>query len=329
MSENNIPPNIKRKKVGIVGTGLVGSTAAYAMVLRGVGREIVLVDIDRKRAQAEAADLLHAVPFGTAHLVTAGSYADLEGAQVVVVTAGAAQKPGESRLDLLDKNAGIIKQIVPQILEYAPDAVLLVTTNPVDVITHLTAEYAGELGVPSTRVMGSGTTLDTARFRALLGQYLDVDFRHIHGYVLGEHGDSELLTWSLVSISGIPLAEYCIECERQVDRQVRDRIQHEVRDAAYEIIEGKGATYYGIGSALAKIVESILDDQRSILTVCTPVEEICGVRDVTVALPNHLGSEGIIKTLIPPLSPEEETQLAGSARLIKDEVESYRERASR
>ncbi len=313
-----------RKKIGIVGTGFVGSTAAYAMVLQGVGREIVLVDIDKQRAKAEAADILHAVPFGTAHLVTAGDYKDLVGAQVVIITAGSAQKPGESRLDLLERNAAIMKDIVHRVLEVAPETILLITTNPVDVITHLAAEYAAELGMPKTRVMGSGTTLDTARFRALLGQYLEVDFRHIHGYVLGEHGDSEMLTWSLVSISGIPLDQYCEQCQIKVDQEVKNRIVHEVRDAAYEIIDGKGATYYGIGGALARIVETILSDHRSILTVCTPVEEICGVKEVTIALPNHLGAEGIIKTLIPPLSPKEQDLLAASASLIKDEIETYK-----
>jgi L-lactate dehydrogenase len=158
-----------------------------------------------------------------------------------------------------------------------------------------------------------------------LGQYLEVDFRHIHGYVLGEHGDSEMLTWSLVSISGIPLDQYCEQCQKKVDPEVKDRIMHEVRDAAYEIIDGKGATYYGIGGALARIVETILSDHRSILTVCTPVEEICGIKDVTIALPNHLGAEGIIKTLIPPLSQSEQKLLAASARLIKDEIETYKQ----
>lgn len=323
--EPNTAGTFRRKKVGIIGTGLVGSTAAYAMVLRGVGREIVLIDIDPKRAAAEAADLLHAVPFGTAHLVTAGTYQDLAGAQVVVITAGSAQKPGETRLDLLERNAAVINDIVKNVLRFAPEAILLVTTNPVDIITHLAAEYAAAFDVPSSRVIGSGTTLDTARFRALLGGYLEVDFRHIHGYVLGEHGDSEVLTWSLVSISGIPLADYCSQCDKKVDAEIRDRIQDEVRKAAYEIIEGKGATYYGIGSALARIVESILEDQRSILTVCTPVKDIFGVEKVTLALPNHLGSTGVIKTLRPPLSAEEERLLADSAQVIKNELESFHE----
>lgn len=308
-------------KVGIVGAGLVGSTASYAMVMRGVGREIVLVDLNADRAQAEADDILHAVPFSHPLHVHAGGYADLSGCRVVVVTAGVSQKPGESRLALLGRNAEVFRQVIPQILAKAPEAILLVATNPVDIMTHLAARFAGEQGVPSSRVIGSGTTLDTARFRALLGRRLGVDPQHIHAYVLGEHGDSEVLTWSLVSVGGIPLEEYCKLQGLDVCAEDREEIDDQVRKAAEQIIQGKGATYYGVGSAIARIVEVILRDLRSILTVCTPVEEVAGVRNVTVSLPHLVGGQGILNTLQPAINQEENAALQKSARLIRDWID--------
>lgn len=306
-------------KVGIVGAGAVGATAAYAMVMRGLGREIVLVDIDKKRARAEAADIQHAAPFAHPINVRAGEYQDLSGCRIVIITAGVAQRPGETRLELLERNASIFRQIVPEVLSHAPDTILLITTNPVDVMTHYTANIAAEFGVPSSKVIGSGTTLDTARFRALLGQHLGVDPPHVHAYVIGEHGDSEVLTWSLVSVGSVPLEEFCRQWDICFDQDVRDDISHRVRDAAYEIIEGKGATFYGIGSALARIVEVILRNQRSLLTVCTPVADIAGIKDVTVSLPHLVGGEGILDTILLPLSlsKEEEETLRNSARIIK------------
>lgn len=307
-------------KVGIVGSGLVGSTAAYAMVMRGVGREIVLVDLNRERAQAEADDILHAVPFANPLHVHAGDYQDLAGCRVVVITAGVNQRPGETRLELLGRNAKIFQHIVPQILTHAPDAVLVVATNPVDIMTHLTARYAKEFGVPSSRVIGSGTMLDTARFRTLLGRSLGVDSQHVHAYVLGEHGDSEVLTWSLVSIGGIPLGDYCDMMNLNVCEEDRDEIDRRVRKAAYQIIEGKGATYYGVGSAIARLTEVILRDLRSILTVCTPTEEISGVKDVTVSLPHMVGGQGVLNTLHPQMSSDEFQMLQKSAQLIRDAI---------
>ncbi len=276
-------------KIGIVGSGAVGATAAYAtaayaMVMNGVGREIILVDKNMARAQAEADDILHAVPFAHPLHIRAGAYADLAGSVVVILTAGVNQQPGETRLQLLSRNAAVFREIVPQVLENAPNALLVVATNPVDVMTHLTAHFAAEHGVSSSRVIGSGTTLDTARFRALLGQHLGIDSQHVHGYVVGEHGDSEVLTWSLITIGGMPLLEFCYQQHITLDDEVRQQIDEGVRRAAYRIISGKGATYYGIGSALAHIVDVILHDQRAVLTVCTPVDEIAGVEKVTVAL---------------------------------------------
>ena len=309
-------------KIGIVGTGMVGSTAAYALVLRGVGREIVLVDINQKRAQAEADDIFHAVPFAHSLEVRAGGYGDLSGSRVVILTAGVSMVPGESRLQLLERNAAIFADVVPQVLQYAPDAVLLVATNPVDIMTHLAARYAGEHSVPPNRVIGSGTTLDTARFRVLLGRHLAVDPQHIHGYVVGEHGDSEVLTWSLVTVGGMPLAEFCRQHGVLLDEAARREIDHRVRDAAYAIVDGKGSTYYGIGAALARISDAILKDQRAILTVCTPVADICGVCDVTISLPHLLGADGAVASFPLPLSSEEEAQLQASAQVVCDAIEA-------
>jgi L-lactate dehydrogenase len=309
-------------KIGIIGSGLVGSTAAYAMVMRNVGREIVLVDRNQARAQAEADDIFHAVPFANPIEVTAGDYPDLQDCRVVVITAGVSQRPEESRLELLGRNAHVFEQVVPQVLAYAPEAVLLVATNPVDVMTHLAARYATQSGVPSHRVIGTGTSLDSARFRALLGRKLGVDAHHIHAYVLGEHGDSEVLAWSIVSVGGIPLEDFCRQQNASICDDDRSEIDEQVRRAAYHIISGKGSTYYGVGSAIARIVEAVLRDQRAILTVCTPVGNVAGVADVTVSLPHIVGGPGIVDSLHPLLNPEETVALQASARLIREAIDS-------
>lgn len=308
-------------KTGIVGSGFVGATAAYALVMRGVGRRLVLVDQNRARAEAEADDILHAVPFANPLEISAGDYSDLAGCRVVVVSAGVGQKPGETRLQLLERNAQVFKQVIPGILQHAPQAILLIATNPVDVMTHLAARYAAEFGVPSTRVIGSGTTLDTARFRALIGRKLSVDSQHIHAYVLGEHGDSEVLAWSQVTVGGIPLQEFCTGREISICEDDYAAIDERVRRAAYRIIDGKGATYYGIGSAVARIVEVILQDERSLLTVCTPMPDVAGVKDVTVSLPNLVGGDGIIQTFFPKLNEAETSALRSSAQVVRSVID--------
>jgi L-lactate dehydrogenase len=244
---------------------------------------------------------------------------------VVIITAGVGQKPGETRLQLLGRNAAIFQSVVPEVLKYAPDAVLVVASNPVDIMTHLTARFAAEYGVPSTRVVGSGTTLDTARFRALLSNHLGVAANNVHGYVLGEHGDSEVLAWSLVTVGVIPLADYCGNQHIQLTDTIRQTIDQKVRRAAYSIIEGKGATYYGVGSALARIVNAILDDQRAVLTVCSPRSQVVDVPDVTLALPHIVGAEGIRGTLTLPLNKAEESGLKASAMIIKTAIDEIEE----
>lgn len=307
-------------KTGIVGSGFVGATAGYALVMRGVGRRVVLVDQNKPRAEAEADDILHAVPFAHPLEITAGDYPALVDSKVVIVSAGVGQKPGETRLELLGRNAKVFQQVIPDILQHAPKAILLIATNPVDVMTHIAAHYAREFGVPSSRVVGSGTTLDTARLRTLLGRRLNVDPHHIHAYVLGEHGDSELLPWSLVTVGGIPLEEFCTDREISICPDDYAEIEDKVRRAAYRIIEGKGATYYGVGSAIARIVEVILQDERSILTLCTPMEEVAGIKDVTVSLPNLVGGEGIIQTFFPKLNEAEMEALRASAQVVRSVI---------
>ncbi len=315
-------------KTGIVGAGMVGATAAYALVMRGVGRDIVLVDKSSQRALAEADDILHAVPFAHPMNVKWGDYADLAGCRVVIVAAGVAQRPGETRLHLLSRNAAVFREVIPSILRYAPDAVLVIASNPVDVMTHLAAEYAAELGVGPGRVFGSGTTLDTARFKSLLGQHLGVDPGYVHAYVLGEHGDSEVLAWSNVRVGGASMDDYCFGQGLQVEEDTRRAIDEGVRRAAYRIIEGKGATYYGIGSALARITEVVLNDERAFLTVCCPTDEVAGVRNVTLALPRLVGGGGVLATIPLSLSAREQAALASSAQIVRsaiDELEAAAE----
>jgi L-lactate dehydrogenase len=301
---------------------MVGSTSAYALLMRGVGREIVLVDLNRKRAEAEANDLYHAVPFAHPLTVRAGEYADLEGARVVIIAGGVAQKPGETRLQLLQRNSAVFRQIVPSVLRVAPDAILLVVTNPVDIMTHITAEIAREFGVPHTRIIGSGTTLDTARFRTLLARHFGVDPHHVHAYVVGEHGDSEVLVWSQASIAGLTLDEFGDVCGKRLTETDREQIDQNVRRAAYQIIEGKGSTYYGIGSAVARIVDVLLHDQRAILSICCRVQRIPDCEEVTLALPHLVGGTGALATIPLPLDPNERKALARSAAVLREAVAS-------
>ena len=312
-------------KVGIVGSGYVGATAGYALVMQGVGREVVLVDNNADRAEAEADDIRHAVPFAHPLEIRAGDYDALTDCSVVLICAGVGQKPGETRLQLLRRNAQVFHDVVPAVLASAPDAVLVVATNPVDVMTHLAARYAADCDVPDGRVLGSGTTLDTARFRSLLGLHCGVDPQHIHAHVIGEHGDSEVLTWSLVTVSGMPLESFVKLRAIDLSEPVRQQIDQQVRGAAYSIISGKGATYYGIGSALARIVNVIVHGQRAVMTVCVPTPEIGDVSNVTLSLPRLVGGTGVLQTFPLPLSEEENIRLVESARVIRralDELET-------
>jgi L-lactate dehydrogenase len=308
-------------KIGVVGCGMVGSTCAYALVMSGVGREIVLVDVNEARAEAEANDIYHAVPFAHPLTVSAGSYADLAGAQVVIIAGGVAQKPGETRLELLQRNAEVFQQIIPSTLTHAPDAVLLVVTNPVDIMTHIAAHFAAEFGVARSRVIGSGTTLDTARFRTLLGRHFGVDPHHVHAYVIGEHGDSEVLVWSQATIAGLSLSEFAKVQGTALTQAQCLQIDENVRRAAYQIIVGKGATYYGIGSAVARIVDVLLHDQRAILTICARIVGVPEWEGLTMAMPHMVGGEGALGTIPLRVNPREHEQLRHSAGILREAIE--------
>jgi L-lactate dehydrogenase len=312
-------------KVGIVGSGFVGATAAYALVLRGVGREVVLVDRNTARAEAEADDIRHAVPFAHALEIRAGGYGDLAGSQVVLLCAGVGQKPGESRRQLLGRNAAVFREVVPQVIANAPNAVLVVATNPVDVMTHLSSRYAAKCGVPAGRVLGSGTMLDTARFRSLLASRCGVDAHHVHAYVIGEHGDSEVLTWSLVTVGGMPLDAFARLRRIDYSAPVRADMDTKIRRAAYSIIDGKGATYYGIGAALARLTATILNDRRSVLTVCCPAADVAGLGDVTLSVPRLVGGRGVLETFPLPLDPDESAGLRSSAAVVRKALDELGE----
>ena len=308
-------------KVGIVGAGAVGSTAAYAMVLQGAATEIVLVDLDSKLAVAQAQDILHATPFAHSPRVRAGGYDDLEDAGVVVLAAGAAQRPGDTRLDLLSRNAAVFARIIPAVLAVAPRAILLVASNPVDVMTDVAARLSG---LPWGRVLGSGTILDSARFRALLAEHLGLSPKSVHAYVLGEHGDSEVLWWSGATAGGIAIDRVADQAGRPLDAEARAQIDEAVRRAAYRIIDGKGATWFGIGAGLSRIVRAIRDDERALLSVSAPTAAVAGVAGVTLSLPRGVGAAGLLDTLDPDLTPAESEALARSAAVLAEAAESLR-----
>jgi L-lactate dehydrogenase len=313
-------------KVGIIGSGMVGATSAFAIMMRKAASDIVLIDASEKRAIAEAQDILHAVPFVAATDVYAGSYDDLSDAKIVIIAAGANQKPGETRLMLMEKNAAIMKDIISKTVAVNPDVIFLIATNPVDILTHICTSIAIELGVPSTKVIGTGTALDTARFRALLGAHTGVDPHHVHAYVLGEHGDSEVLTWSNIGIGGVSFEDFIAHRKIEFTEQIKSKIDDGVRNAAYKIIDGKGSTYYGIAGAIAKLVEVINRDNRAVLTVSTLKEDVVGIKNVTLSLPHLIGGKGDLGVLPINLSDEETMLLKKSAEIIKAKVDEYEKR---
>ncbi len=301
-------------KVVVVGAGYVGATFAYSLLQSGLASEIVLIDANRAKAEGEAMDLNHAVPLARPVRIWAGDYTDCAGAAVTVVTAGSAQRPGETRLDLTARNVEIFRSIIPQIAQNNPNGILLIATNPVDVLTYASWKLSG---LPRERVIGSGTILDTARFRYLLSQYFQVDARSVHAYIIGEHGDSEVPVWSLANIAGMHLPVYCRQNNMHcVDADLQDIFQ-QTRDAAYHIIERKGATYYAIGMGLLRIVEAILRDQSTVLSVSSYIEDYYGINDVYLSLPSVVDRGGIEKTLHLELDTAEQLGLRNSANLLR------------
>jgi L-lactate dehydrogenase len=306
-------------KVGIIGCGAVGSTAAYAMALQGTASEIVLIDLNLKLARAQAEDILHATPFASPVRILAGDYPDLAGAGVVVLACGVAQRPGETRLQLMERNVQVFRKVVPSVLAHAPDSLLLVAANPVDLLTCVVTRLSG---LAEGRVIGSGTVLDTARFRVLLGEHLGVAPHSVHAYAMGEHGDSEVLVWSSAKVGGIPLLDFAAQTGRAITPDVVARIDDGVRRAAYRMIEGKGATYFGIGAGLSRIVGALRDDERAVLTVSACVAGIEGLEGVSLSLPRIVGSQGIATTLRPDLSREEAAALRRSGEILREAVQA-------
>ena len=310
-------------KIGIVGAGQVGATAAYSMMMRRVGSEIMLVDRNADLAVAQARDILDATPFADPVRVRAGELADLDGARVVVLAAGSNQRPGESRLDLLSRHAEIFAEIVTAVLAAVPDPIFLVATNPVDVMTQIVTAIAGRSGVVGT-VIGSGTILNSARFRTLLAAHLGISPTFIDARVLGEHGDSEVLHWSGAAAGNLSVGEVARQMGRQLTDADRSRIDTAVRRAAYAIIQGKGATWFGVGAGLARIAQAIEDDERALLTCSMLTPECQGVRDVALSLPRVLGAVGVVKTFMPDLDAGERAALKRSAEILKETAKGVR-----
>lgn len=302
-------------KVGIIGAGSVGSATAFALIMRGVARKVVLIDANEQRAMAEAMDIAHATPFAYANKVKCGTYKDLEGAEVVIVTAGANQKPGETRIDLLGRNVKIFESIIPQIVAAAPNTTLLITANPADIMTEVALKLSG---FPRERVIGSGTVLDTSRFRTLLGYHLGVSPKSIHANVLGEHGDSEVVVWSNGDAGTVQIEELAKMIGKPFTPEIKAEIDSNVRNAAYKIIDGKGATFYGIAGALCRICQAITTNEYAILTVSSHHDDVEGVKDVCLSLPTVVGKRGVHSVIYPKFSAEESKLLRESAEKIKE-----------
>jgi L-lactate dehydrogenase len=304
-------------KVGVVGAGFVGAASAYAMAIRGSASDLVIIDVNKAKAEAEARDIAHATTFTHPVRVVSGDYADLAGARVVIMSAGVNQKPGETRLQLLGRNAAIFRTVIPQIVEAAPGAIILVSANPVDIMTELSERIAYAAGAPEGTVFGTGTVLDTARFRQLVAQHMGVSSHHVHGYVYGEHGDSEVLGWSAMDIGGLSLDEFARITGAEWNDDIKARITDETVHAAYAIIEGKGATYFGIGASTARLVESILRDEHAIYSVTASVQEY----GCSLALPRVVTGKGVGKVLHPTISDSEREALDRSAAVLRDFAE--------
>lgn len=305
---------INIQKAAIIGCGFVGTSIAFSLVQKGLFSELVLIDANEKKAEGEAMDLSHGLPFTKPMEIKAGGYEDIADCAMIIITAGANQKPGETRLDLVQRNVEIYKSIIPRIVEQNQEATLLIVSNPVDIMTYVALKLSG---YPSRRVIGSGTVLDTARLKYLLSRHLDVDSRSIHAFIIGEHGDSELAVWSAANVSGIPLNHFC-ELRGYFDHmESMDRIYQNVRDSAYEIIERKGATYYGVAMAVCRIVESVIRNEHSIMPVSVYLDGLYGLHDICLSIPTVVGQEGAEKALDIPLDLIEMGKLVYSAEELK------------
>lgn len=304
-------------KIGIIGAGFVGSTTAYTLVVKGLAQEIVLVDINGVKAEAEALDVLHAAALNSECKIYNGTYADLKGAGIVIITVDSQKALTDNRLVLLESNAKILKQIVPLIAENAPECIILLATNPVDVMTALALKISG---FAKEKVIGSGTVLDTARYRTMLGEYFNVSPQSVHAYVLGEHGSSSLVSWSTASVGGLALEKYALKSDKLLNDAFKKQMSADVIDAGFKIYRGKKATYYGIAASLVKICGAIVKNERRELTVSVVQDNVCGVKNVPLSLPAIVGQDGAVHAVVPELNAEEEQILKHSAEVMAKAV---------
>ena len=307
------------RKIVVIGAGFVGTTYVYALLHTGLASEIVLIDVDQKRVEGEVMDLSHGLPFIPPVIIRAGDYSDCADAHLIVVTAGARQVAGQSRLDLVQRNTEIIRSVTGQIKKYETGGVLVMVTNPVDILTYVALRF---LGWPRNRVIGSGTVLDTARFRYMLSRHCGIDTRNVHAYILGEHGDSEVAAWSLAHIAGVPMKDYCYLCGGCDSKEAHEQITREVRDSAYHIIDYKGSTYYAVGLSLVRITGAILRNEHSVLTVSSLLEGEYGINDVCLSVPCVIGESGVERIVAARLSSDEQAALENSAKTLGEVLKS-------
>lgn len=308
-----------KRKVSIVGAGFVGATTAYALMNSGIATEICIYDINMEKAIGEVMDLVHGTSFVKPVNIYAGSLEETKDSDIVIITAGAGQKPGETRLDLINKNYNIFKEFIPKIARFSPNSILLVVSNPVDVLTHITYKLSG---FPKERVIGSGTVLDTSRLKYVLGKYFNVNNSNIHSYVIGEHGDSEVTTWSNGRVGGEEFELYSKQMNLEWDDEVKKVIEDDVKNAAYEIISRKNATYFAVALAVNRIVEAIFRNENSILTVSSLLDGQYGLEDIYLAIPTIVNRKGATDIIEIPLSEEEERKLKESANILKGHLKS-------
>lgn len=303
------------QKAAVIGCGFVGSSSAFSLISKGLFSELVLIDANKEKAEGEAMDLSHGRPYVSPMKIYAGDYDDIADCGLIIITAGANQKPGETRLDLVNKNVGIFKTIIPEITKRNFEGILMIVANPVDILTYVALKLSG---YPKERVFGSGTVLDSARFRYLLGEHLQVDSKSVHALIIGEHGDSELAVWSGANVAGIQVNDFC-ELRGHYDHdEAMERIYKEVRDSAYEIIKKKGATYYGVAMAVGRIAEAVVKNSYSVLPVTSLLEGQYGIEDVCVSVPTIVSQEGAEQILEIPLSDEELEKLQTSAKELHE-----------
>ncbi len=304
---------VDTRKAAMIGCGFVGSASAFALMQSGLFSELVLIDANHDKAEGEAMDIAHGLPFAGQMKIYAGDYDDIVDAAVIIVTAGAAQKPGETRLDLVNKNVNIFKSIIPEIAKRNYKGILLIVANPVDILTYTAVKLSG---LPENRVIGSGTVLDTARLKYALGEHLEVDSRSVHSFIIGEHGDSEIVAWSSTNVSGIPVNDFCELRGHFNHEEAMHRIADDVKNSAYNIIEKKGATYYGIAMSVKRICECIMRDEKSILPISSMMHGEYGISDICLSMPTVVGREGV-ETRVPiQLNEQEESALSASAEQL-------------